>query len=281
MSSTSNINFAKYSGYDSLAAAIVFSVAYAPLLLVFLKKAFSQPTYVHYVLTLFCAIRVTAFVIRAVMIGVESAGENLNLLIGDQILFAIGYAGLLYSSYTLVLDLGEEAANQSGAYEHPILRLTRNRHLFRITMVLAVVLGIIASSTISSDGTAGPSSTSLREASSYIFLALTALLFLQTLHLARFNPSQSRATYGATSIGAKHGVFILLAVCALLLVREIFIAATISPSQHPKQLNEHYWYPLVALPEILAVFLFVTPGLVPTREELDRSSREKQSASVA
>ena len=39
------------------------------------------------------------------MIGIESEGENLNLLIGDQILFAIGYAGVLYSGYTLVLDL--------------------------------------------------------------------------------------------------------------------------------------------------------------------------------
>jgi hypothetical protein len=123
MSSPSDmtINFAQYAGFSSLAAAIVFAVAYSPLLLVFAKRAFTLPTYVHNVLVFFCAskyiesfqnvqfiialVRVTAFVIRAVMIGVESAGENLNLLIADQILFGIGYAGLLYSSYTLVLDL--------------------------------------------------------------------------------------------------------------------------------------------------------------------------------
>lgn len=56
-------------------------------------------------------VRVVAFVIRAVMVKVVSAGENLGLLIGDQILFGIGYAGLLYSSYTLVLDLYVFPAN--------------------------------------------------------------------------------------------------------------------------------------------------------------------------
>jgi len=86
-------------------------------------------------------------------------------------------------------------------------------------------------------------------------------------------PIESRASY-VTSIGAKHGKFILLAVAALLLVREAFIAATVTPSQHPKQLDEHYWYPLVALPEILAVILFVTPGLVPTRDELSKSEHD-------
>jgi len=260
----------------------VFSVAYSPLLLLFVKKAFSQPTYVHYVLVLFCAIRVTAFVIRAIMIGIESEGENLNLLIGDQILFAIGYAGLLYSSYTLVLDLGEEEANRSPGPQPPIVRLSRSRHLFRIVMVLAVVLGITASSTVSSNGVPGSSSITLREASSYIFLGLTALLFLQTLRLTKVNLGETRAAYGGTtSIGAKHGIFILLAISAFLLVRECFIAATITPSRHATQLNEVYWYPLLALPEILAVILFLAPGLVPTRDELFRSSHEKNGSSVA
>jgi hypothetical protein len=217
------INFAQYAGFSSLAAAIVFAVAYSPLLLVFAKRAFTLPTYVHNVLVFFCAskyvesfqnvqfiialVRVTAFVIRAVMIGVESAGENLNLLIADQILFGIGYAGLLYSSYTLVLDLYvtsdifsistltyfrcrvEEAESESPRRDNSVLRLTRNRNLFRIVMIVAVILSISGSSTISNNGTAGPTSISLREASTYIFLGLTALLFLQTLRLARFNLS--------------------------------------------------------------------------------------------
>lgn len=39
------------------------------------------------------------------MIKVESAAENRDLFLADQVLFGIGYAGLLYSAYTLVLDL--------------------------------------------------------------------------------------------------------------------------------------------------------------------------------
>jgi len=44
-------------------------------------------------------------VIRAILAGSESAGENLSLLIADEILFGVGFFGLLYSAYTLVLDL--------------------------------------------------------------------------------------------------------------------------------------------------------------------------------
>jgi hypothetical protein len=84
-----------------------------------------------------------------------------------------------------------------------------------------------------------------------------------------------------TSFGATHGKFILLGICALLLIRQTFIAATATPSQHAKQLNESYWYPLVALPEILAVLLFLTPGLVPTKDELSKTVHDKHSSSVA
>jgi len=126
MSSVDAINFAEYSGYKSLAAAIVFAAIYFPLNLWFTLKALIHWTYVRFVLVLFCAstwdpsalifdfstelsihwlVRVAAFVIRAVMIKVESAAESRGLFITDQILFGIGYAGLLYSSYTLVLDL--------------------------------------------------------------------------------------------------------------------------------------------------------------------------------
>jgi len=184
-------------------------------------------------MALFCAIRVTAFVIRAVMIKVESAGENLGLLIGDQILFGIGYAGLLYSGYTLVLDLADEA-NRESTTEHHVLRLLRSRHFFRVAMATAVTLGIIASSKVSSNGIYGSTAIALREASTGIFLALTALLFLQTIRLARVNLGEAR---GFTSFGTRHGIFILLLISVFLLVREIFITVTVTPSRHPTQLK--------------------------------------------
>jgi hypothetical protein len=49
-------------------------------------------------------VRVTAFIIRSVLASSSSAGENLGLLIGDEVLFGVGFFGLLYSAYTLVLD---------------------------------------------------------------------------------------------------------------------------------------------------------------------------------
>ena len=62
--------------------------------------------------------------------------------------------------------------------------------------------------------------------------------------------------------------FILLLIAVLLLMREAFLVATFD--NLTKQLNEAFWYPLVALPELLAVILYSTPGLVPTKAELPR-----------
>ena len=41
---------------------------------------------------------------RAVLAGSESAGEDLNLVIAESIVYSVGFFGLLYSTYTLVLD---------------------------------------------------------------------------------------------------------------------------------------------------------------------------------
>jgi len=72
------------------------------------------------------------------------------------------------------------------------------------------------------------------------------------------------------SFGKKHGGFILMAVSLLLLVRQAFVTATMTPHTRSKQFNEHFWYPLVAAPEILAVLLYTTPGLVPAKDELGK-----------
>lgn len=48
--------------------------------------------------------RVTAFLIRAIEIGFESVADNEGILIADQVLLLAGFFGLLYASYTVVLD---------------------------------------------------------------------------------------------------------------------------------------------------------------------------------
>lgn len=41
----------------------------------------------------------------------------------------------------------------------------------------------------------------------------------------------------------------------------------------PQQNEEKLWYPLVALPEVLAVILFAVPGFVPARNEIPEDRR--------
>ena len=64
----------------------------------------------------------------------------------------------------------------------------------------------------------------------------------------------------------RYGDYILLIISLLLLIREIFSIATVNNAA--KQDNEHLWYPLIALPEILVIIFYLTPGLVPRRDEL-------------
>ena len=44
-------------------------------------------------------------------------------------------------------------------------------------------------------------------------------------------------------------------------------------SLFPQQNNEKLWYPLVTLPEVLALILFAAPGFVPARSEIPEDRR--------
>ena len=122
-SSVDQINYAKAFGIHSVAAAAVFAALYAFLLPYYIFRAFRNPTYVLIILSLFCAsmsfvlfyctsreterlfqVRVTAFSMRAVLAASDSAASNLKLVIGESIVYSVGFFGLLYSAYTLVLD---------------------------------------------------------------------------------------------------------------------------------------------------------------------------------
>lgn len=54
-----------------------------------------------------------------------------------------------------------------------------------------------------------------------------------------------------------------MGISILLFVREVYDAATAGDRSRAN--NEHLWYPLLALPEVLVVLLFAIPGLVPAR----------------
>ncbi|KAG6889156.1 hypothetical protein C0995_003333 [Termitomyces sp. Mi166 len=279
--STEKVNYAKILGVESVAAAIVFALAYLPLFVWFVRQSFGRPTYVFVVLSFFCSskatrspmfiprltwaylVRIAAFTIRAVLAGSESAGENLGLFIADSVLFGVGFFALLYSAYTLVLDrwLLLDAPPEQG-----VLRMTRDRRLFRVVMLVAVILGIVGSSAATSSD---PQNGNVyRTASTVIFLALTAVLAVHTIRLTLIEGSVGFRTPGNGTLGGEHGAYILCLIAALLLVREAFATATVGNVS--KQNDEHLWYPLFALPEILAVMFYAIPGLVPPRSELPR-----------
>ncbi|KAF8133922.1 hypothetical protein EV363DRAFT_1397328 [Boletus edulis] len=251
-------NFAKAYGIDSVAGAVIFAILYVPFLFFFIRQAISRPTYVYIVISLFCAIRVGAFVLRALLAGVATEGQHLNVFVAFEVIYNSGFFGLLYSAYTLVLDRGRLSD----------LPLPDGPFLFRIALVAAVAVGItgaIQSATGSTESTVNTGNT-LRKVAIYIFLVLCILVAFQTVLLVR-----AIASYGAykpsnTSIGATYGLQILCVISLLLLVREAFFTAT--SNDFAKQNDENWWYPFAALTEFVAVVLFATPGLVPSRDEL-------------
>ncbi|KJA18843.1 hypothetical protein HYPSUDRAFT_168757 [Hypholoma sublateritium FD-334 SS-4] len=267
MASNNGINFAKAFGYHSLGAAIIFALLYFPLLAYFIFQSFARPTYVHFVMVVFCLIRIAAFSLRAVLVSIESEGQKLSLLIADQILFGVGFFGLLYSAYTLVLDI-EIMLNRPES-ENPIIRLAKNRRLFRLALLIAVILVVSSTSSTNSDGTVSNSSKTQHAVGVAIFLVLTAVQAFQTLILAKMEIALSRQERRANErFGSRHAMSILLLASTLLLVREIFSIITVNDAA--KQNTEHFWYPFFAVPEILVALLFTTPGLVPRREELQQ-----------
>ncbi|EIW84821.1 hypothetical protein CONPUDRAFT_141671 [Coniophora puteana RWD-64-598 SS2] len=258
-------NYAVYSSMYSLAGAVVFAIVYFLLFFAFVFKAISRPTYVHFMLAFFCIIRICAFVIRALLIKEESIGENLNVFIAYQIIYNVGFFGILYSAYTLVLDRMSFAKRRPNG---PISMLLSRPFLFRIALSAGIALGIAGASIAATATKASTASTgsTLREAAVYIFLALSALVFLQTIFLARAESSDGTYKQTMDGFGAQNGAFILALISLLLVAREAFFTATIHNTS--EQNNEKLWYPLSALTELVAVILFLIPGLVPARKEI-------------
>ena len=75
------------------------------------------------------------------------------------------------------------------------------------------------------------------------------------------------------SIGEKSGAWVLCLLVTLLLIREVYLTATIGSISRQKEAS---WYPLAALPELLAVGLFAVPGLVPQKRDLVARAHERE-----
>ncbi|KAI0090580.1 hypothetical protein BDY19DRAFT_904884 [Irpex rosettiformis] len=270
MSSTDPINYAHAEGIfkSELAGAIIFAVAYVPLFLYNVFRSIRRPTYVLFMLSLFCIIRITAFILRAIIATSAPAGENLGLVIAAGVIYSVGFFGLLYSAYTLVLDreqiLGYEDTNVGPLAI--IRRVMRMRHLIRLVLTAAVVLGIVGGVKASdSDPSEQSTGNSLRHGSVYIFLVIAILLVFLTVDLAwEEHKAGTRSAVG--ELGNRYALFLLTIIALMCLIREVFFVATTSNTK--QQNNADLYYPLAALPELIAVCLFSVPGLVPSRKEI-------------
>ncbi|KAF9499989.1 hypothetical protein BDN71DRAFT_1409889 [Pleurotus eryngii] len=270
MSSSTQFSYADAFGIDSLGAPILFAVLYTLCVGFFTFKSLLNPTFVLFVLTLFCAIRVAAFAIRAAMAESASSRRSLGLYIADQVLFGAGFAGLLYSAYILVLD--REQMSIAELPQGLISRITRNRQLFHLILAIGVALGIAGST----QGTSPASSQSERDLGHTLRVVGAiipgVLTLLQAYRTLLFSVVEHEA-YGDsnTRLKATHGNWVLCIISILLLIREAYSVMAIA--RQSLQTKEALWYPLLALPEILAVFLYATPGLVPSRSQLNQRLR--------
>ncbi|TFK68652.1 hypothetical protein BDN72DRAFT_841538 [Pluteus cervinus] len=269
-------NYADFFGIKTVDAAAIFAALYLILLGYYLLQAKRHPTYVLITLSVFCAIRTSAFAIRTALAASDTAGQNLGLYIAEQVLFSVGFVGLLYSSYTLVLD--RELLLNSGERQRTLSKIMQERRYMRIVMMAGVACGIVGINDTSSGTTPGDISTgnALLKAGAAIFFALTVIqgifTVIYTKHeilAARNDDSNSEKQ---KPLGATHGGYILCAISVLLLIREAFAVATVG--NIAKSGNEHLWYPLVAVPEILAVILYAAPGLVPPRSDLNQGQSQ-------
>jgi len=254
-------------------AAIVFALLYAPLAVFFIRFLFIRLDRPVISMVLFCLIRTTAFIIRAVLIGNKTAGENLGLYIGDQVLFSIGFFGLLLAAYEVVSERTQfveksyfDSGLQHAAPRNPFIHLARNNNVFRAALMAALIIGIIGVSDVTSTNKSTASTgETLRKVSTVIFLILTILQALNTFYLVKLELSDQGIRFPQNAkFGARSGSSILAVISILLLVREIFITATINNSKVVN--NEHFWYPLVAVPEFVSVTLYLIPGILPPKE---------------
>ncbi len=121
---STKINYAAFAGIHAseFPAAIIFTVIYVPPLLIFILLAFRKKTSVYRSLVLFSLsesdcmtfvlagsdtlllARLVSFALRSALAGNKSAAENESVLIAEQVIYNVGFAGLIYSAYILIID---------------------------------------------------------------------------------------------------------------------------------------------------------------------------------
>ncbi|PSR77935.1 hypothetical protein PHLCEN_2v7635 [Hermanssonia centrifuga] len=321
---STKINYAVFDGIhrSELPAAIIFTVIYVPPLLISILLAFRKKTSVYRSLVLFSLsksgymtvvfagsnllllARLVSFALRSALAGNTSAAENESVLIAEQVIYSVGFAGLIYSAYTLIIDRDEmmnpgDTGGRTGIFLL-LGRVLKYRNVMRLTITVAIILGICggvkAGDTDPSQRTAG---SALRETALYIFLVVVCVLNALTLLLAADERRVGVWEWDHVAFGERYGILILLVIALMCLTREAYLVSTTSnlatvgilpplnvfqllirPYLCLQQNNAAAFYPLAALPEFIAVMMFMVPGLVPSKIELLERANSSKSGRV-
>ncbi|KAJ7264932.1 hypothetical protein B0H12DRAFT_215422 [Mycena haematopus] len=289
-------NYAQVLGIQNKWAPIVFAAVYFVLMVWYFIQAARRHAWVYGGLAFFSAIRVVSFTLRA-LIANNHRNDAFNgpMATAYEVLYNIGYFSILLSAHRMLHDRRWLAkingARSKGRSTLPY-RLLGGFHKGRIMELLllaSIILGAIGVSYALGTNTGRTAvGNKLNEASTYIFLAATVLIVLGTfmvIHTERMLRGAVATSQPPAGI-TEHAV--LLIIGALLLLRVLFYATTVhqratgqqtptsaasSVVKQTAQGNEHLWYPLAALAELLAVLLFLTPRLVPLRSMVKRQRR--------
>ncbi|KAJ7507196.1 hypothetical protein B0H11DRAFT_194626 [Mycena galericulata] len=306
-------NYSSILGIQNKWAPILFAVIYFLLMLWYLAQSVRRHAWVFSALVFFSALRVISFSLRAAMANNHANDAfSRKIAIAYEVLFNISIFSLLLSAYRLLHDRRRLAKinrtrDTGRGFLHRAMGGFHKGRIMELLLLLSVLLGAIGVALA-----LGPNvrhtnvGNKLNDASTYIFLVVAVIIALLTILVIRIERSlrltgagtgtgtdtgtaAGTGTAAPSPIGATHHHLILSLIALLLLIRMLFYAATVhqratgqqttgsqalSFVRRTSQGNEHLWYPLAALAELLAVLLFLTPGLVPLRSLIARHRRE-------
>ncbi|KAJ7139132.1 hypothetical protein C8R44DRAFT_301478 [Mycena epipterygia] len=287
-------NYGAILGIKNKWAPIVFAVLYFLLLLWYLAQTVRRHAWVYGGLAFFSALRVVSFSLRAAIANNHhNSAFNRQMATAYEVIYNVGFFSILLSAYRLLNDRRRLAKIDKGrSFLHRSLGGFHRGRFVELLLLLSIILGAVGVSyTLGTNTGRTALGNKLNDAATYIFLAVTfivAIVTLLTIHIER--SFRGTGTTPPAPIGTGHHLLILAVVTILLLLRMLFIATTIhqratgqstptsqasSTIKKTAQGNEHLWYPLAALAELLVVLLFLAPGLVPLRSMLTRHRRNR------
>ncbi|KAJ7190650.1 hypothetical protein GGX14DRAFT_482806 [Mycena pura] len=227
---------------------------------------------------------------------------NGKMAIAYEVLYNVGFFSILLSAYRLLHDRRrlakiDQARGKSRSFLHKAMGGFHKGRFMELLLLLSVILEAVGISyALGTNAGRTRLGNKLNDAGTYLFLVVTIITVLLTFLVVHIERSlRGAGTPTSTPIGSSQHHLILFGIAVLLLLRMLFYATTVhqratgqqtptsaasSSIKRTAQGNEHLWYPLAALAELLVVLLFLAPGLVlvPLQSMHRRNRRDGSGA---